>query len=86
MAYTTKTLVPCPSAYLECTQQIWMYSSADADGTIVGAGYVTDAGVRGMKVGDLVDAINPTGPKYKRYQVASITAGAATLQAPTAIT
>lgn len=86
MAYTTGTLVPCAAGFLESNTQVWLYVTTDADATIVGAGYVSDATKRRMKVGDLVDAINLTGPKYKRYQVASISAGAATLQAPSAIT
>lgn len=66
---------------------VWRYTTAaDSDATIVGAGYFADGVTRGMKVGDLVDAIATTGPKYKRYQVASVSGAAATVAAPTAIT
>lgn len=66
---------------------VWRYTTAaDADATIVAAGYFADGVTRGMKVGDLVDVIATTGPKYKRYQVASVSGAAATVAAPTAIT
>lgn len=61
-------------------------TAADADATIVGAGYFSDGVTKGMRVGDLVDVIATTGPKYKRYQVASVSGAAATVAAPTAIT
>jgi hypothetical protein len=67
--------------------KVWKYATAaDADATIVGAGYFADGVAKGMAVGDLVDVIATTGPKYKRYQVASLGATAATVAAPTAIT
>lgn len=61
-------------------------TAADADATVVGAGYFSDGVTKGMRVGDLVDVIATTGPKYKRYQVASVSGAAATVAAPTAIT
>jgi hypothetical protein len=61
-------------------------TAADADATIVGAGYFSDGVKFGMAVGDLVDVVATTGPKYKRYQVASVSGNAATVAAPTAIT
>jgi hypothetical protein len=61
-------------------------TAADADATIVGAGYFSDGVTKGMRVGDVVDVIATTGPKYKRYQVASVSGAAATVAAPTAIT
>jgi len=65
----------------------WRYTTAsDSDATIVGAGYFSDGVTKGMKVGDLVDVIATTGPKYKLYQVASVSGAAATVAAPTAIT
>lgn len=67
--------------------RIFVYQTAsDADATIVGAGYFSDGVTKGMRVGDLVDVIATTGPKYKRYQVASVSGAAATVAAPTAIT
>lgn len=65
----------------------WDYTTAsDSDATIVGAGYFSDGVTRGMKVGDLVDVVATTGPKFKRYQVVSVSGAAATVAAPTAIT
>ncbi|MBO0125218.1 hypothetical protein [Agrobacterium sp. OT33] len=65
----------------------WRYTTAaDSDATIVGAGYFSDGVTKGMKVGDLVDVVATTGPKYKLYQVASVSGAAATVTAPTAIT
>jgi hypothetical protein len=87
MAYVSANLVKQPSAFLEDTQVVWNYiTTSDSDGTITGAGYFSDGVLKGMKVGDLVDVIATTGPKYKRYQVASVSGNAATVAAPTAIT
>lgn len=61
-------------------------TTSDADATIVGAGYFSDGVTKGMRVGDLVFAVATTGPKYKLYQVASVSGAAATVAAPTAIT
>lgn len=67
--------------------RVFLYQTAsDSDGTIVGAGYFSDGVTKGMRVGDIVDVIATTGPKYKRYQVASVSGAAATVAAPTAIT
>ncbi len=67
--------------------QRWEYVTvADSDATIVGAGYFSDGVKKGMKVGDIIDVVATTGPKYKRYQVASVSGFAATAAAPTAIT
>lgn len=67
--------------------RVFVYQTAsDADATIVGAGYFSDGVTKGMRVGDIVDVIATTGPKYKRYQVASVSGAAATVAAPTAIT
>ena len=69
------------------TARLWFYTTtADADATIVGAGYFSDGVKFGMKVGDLVDVVATTGPKYKRYQVASVSGNAATVATPVAIT
>lgn len=67
--------------------RIFVYqTTSDSDATIVGGGYFSDGVTKGMRVGDLVDVIATTGPKYKRYQVASVSGAAATVAAPTAIT
>jgi len=61
-------------------------TTSDADATIVGAGYFSDGVTKGMRVGDLVFAVATTGPKYKLYQVLSVSGAAATVQAAAAIT
>lgn len=61
-------------------------TASDSDATIVGSGYFSDGVTKGMRVGDLVFATATTGPKYKLYQVASVSGAAATVAAPTAIT
>lgn len=67
--------------------RIFLYkTTSDSDATIVGSGYFSDGGSKGMRAGDIVDVVASTGPKYKRYQVASVSSGAATVAAPTAIT
>lgn len=69
--------------------KLWAYTTvADADATIVGAGYFADGAFKGMQVGDTVDVVATTGPKFKKYQVtvANATTGAVTVAAPTAIT
>jgi len=86
MAYTPATLSLQYALIEGGAPKKWIYVTTDGDGTITGASYVSDGVTRGMAVGDLVDAVNLTGPKYKRYQVASVSGNAATLAAPTAIT
>ena len=67
--------------------RIFFYKNAtpDADSVIVGSGYFSDGVTKGMRVGDIVTAVETT-PKYKVYQVASVSGAAATVAAPTAIT
>jgi hypothetical protein len=70
-------------------QREWLYVTAsDADATIVAGGYFADGAAKGMVIGDVVDVVATTGPKYKRYQVTAVSAatGAATVAAPIAIT
>lgn len=68
--------------------KIFVYqTAADADATIVGAGYFSDGYAKGMRLGDLVYAVATTGPKKKEYQVTTATVGGAcTVSAVTAIT
>lgn len=87
MAYDNTKLRLVTSDVASSVARVWNYTTAaDADATIVGAGYFSDGVKFGMKVGDVVDVIATTGPKYKRYQVASVSGNAATVAAPTAIT
>lgn len=89
MAYTPDTLVLMDTQIGGYGPRIWRYTTAaDADATIVGAGYFSDGYSKGMRAGDLVHVIATTGPKYKLYQcsASSATTGLSTVAAPTAIT
>lgn len=87
MAYIAENLRLAFAPIGDPIPRCFVYTTAsDADATIIGAGYFADGVTRGMRVGDIVDVVATTGPKYKRYQVASVSGAAATVAAPTAIT
>jgi hypothetical protein len=87
MAYTPNTLRLVTSDIEGTVGRLWFYTTAsDADATVTGASYFSDGASKGMQVGDLVDVVATTGPKYKKYQVASLSGTAATVATPTAIT
>lgn len=60
--------------------------AVESDATLVGAGFFATGVTLGMRKGDIVDVVQTATPKYKRYQVLSVSGAAATVQAPTAIT
>ncbi len=62
MAYDSATLSLVSKAPLTGAGQAWRHSSADATGTVDAAGFITDGGSRGMKVGDLVYHYDITTP------------------------
>lgn len=87
MAYVSENLRLAFAPIGDPVPRVFVYTMAnDADATIVGSGYFADGVTKGMRVGDIVDVVATTGPKYKRYQVASVSGEAATVAAPTAIT
>lgn len=87
MAYDPTKLRLIDDDFSGNVARLWFYTTvADADATIVGAGYFSDGVKRGMKVGDMVKAVATTGPKSKEYQVSALTTTAATVTAVTAIT
>jgi hypothetical protein len=88
MAYVPDNLAMVTNPVGGSLPRVFLYLNAtpDADATVVGASYFSDGVTKGMRVGDLVDAINVGTAKYKRYQVASVSGAAATVAAPTAIT
>lgn len=87
MAYVADNLVLEHNGVGGYTFRTFSYqTTSDADATIVGSGYFSDGVTKGMRVGDLVKVVATTGPKYKLYQVASVSGAAATVAAPTAIT
>jgi hypothetical protein len=87
MAYLPENLRLASAPIGDPVPRVFVYTTAaDADATVVGSGYFADGVIKGMRVGDIVDVVATTGPKYKRYQVASVSGEAATVAAPTAIT
>lgn len=104
MSYKTANLSELTNAIGGAGQRWWTYWTADSIATVLGAGYISDAGNKRMQVGDIVWAfsgtLNTTGadqvpsthargtvsefasqPIMAALEVASITAGAATLVA-----
>lgn len=87
MAYVSENLRLAFAPIGDPVPRVFVYTTAnDTDATVVGSGYFADGVTKGMRVGDIVDVVATTGPKYKRYQVASVSGEAATVAAPTAIT
>lgn len=80
MAYSTsnppKLLVPQVGGE---GPAIWVYQSADADSTVNGAGYISNAGDLGMQVGDFVLVYDTGTPLGSVHYVNAISSGAATL-------
>lgn len=54
MAYATSNPPSLVAGPLTSAGKIWLYRSADPTATVDGAGYITNAGELGMKVGDVV--------------------------------
>lgn len=79
MAYNTSNPPALIAEKIGGGGSLWLYSSADDDATVNGAGYVSNAGALGMAVGDIVLVIDTGTPKGSLHFVASIAAGAATL-------
>jgi hypothetical protein len=88
MAYTPDTLSLIAEAQSGGYPRLFTYYDAapESDATLVGAGFFSNGVTAGMRKGDLVDVVQVATPKYKRYQVLSVSGAAATVQAPTAIT
>lgn len=60
MAYTPANLSLVSNAPLTGAGQVWAHSSADATGDVDAAGFFSDAGSRGVKVGDIIYHHNTT--------------------------
>lgn len=56
---------------------LWIYSSADDDATVNGAGYFTNGDALGMQVGDCVIVSDTATPKVSIHGVTAVTAGGA---------
>ncbi len=77
MAYSTSNP---PNQLLDTiggTSGLWHYSSADADGTVNGAGYFTNGGALGMKEGDFVFVYDTGNDQGSTHVVTGVTAGGA---------
>lgn len=67
--------------------QRWLYgppagsSQADAVATVRGAGYISDALARGMKVNDVVEVVDTTTPLVSLSRVSVVSSTGATLVA-----
>lgn len=88
MAYTADNLSLVTATVGGEVPRIFVYKNAtpDADAVIVAAGYFSDGVAKGMRKGDLVDAVDTGTAKYKRYQVTTVSGTTVTVAAPTAIT
>lgn len=88
MAYTPNNLIMLDQPLGGAFPRKFVYydTAAESNATIVGASWFSDGVAKGMRVGDLVEVVQVGTPKYKLYQVASLSGAAATVAAPTAIT
>lgn len=88
MAYVPDTLALIINPVGGVVPRTFRYydAAAESNATIVGASWFSDGVTKGMRVGDLVEVVQTGTPKYKLYQVASVSGTAATVAAPTAIT
>lgn len=88
MAYTPDNLAMVTEPISGAIPRTFRYldTAPESNATIVGASWFSDGVTKGMRVGDLVEVVQTGTPKYKLYQVASVSGAAATVAAPTAIT
>lgn len=89
MGYSTATPPACVVQGLQNRQPAtWKHSNADAVATVQVSGYITNAGLLGMKVGDLVEHYDTNLGITSTLNVTSISTTypyAADLQDPTTI-
>lgn len=83
MAYAATNPPAClfADSPLQGKPTVWLYVSADAVATVAGAGYITDALLRGMQVNDLVIVIDTATPLISMVRLQSFTGNAANLSA-----
>lgn len=79
MSYSTSNPPVKVADALAGGPNLWMYSSADDDGTVIGAGYVTDAQHLGMRVGDCVLIWDSTTPKGSIVFVTAVASTGSTM-------
>lgn len=84
MAYATTNPPVCLVPRFGSGPALWQYVSADAHGTVEGAGYFTDGEALGLKVNDAVIVVDSNTPACTIHRVSTVTAGgAATIGAAT---
>jgi len=79
MSYSTSIPPMKVTAGIGGAPNVWIYKSADAKATVVGAGYITNAVQLGMKVGDLVYVYDTATPGGAMMCVTTFTTNAANL-------
>lgn len=77
MSYSTSN-PPALIAQTNNGTSVWLYSSADDDGTVNGASYFSDGVKLGMAVGDIVLVIDTATPKGSFHFITSVSGDAAT--------
>lgn len=84
MAYVSTNLNLVDEILGGAVSEFW-YQTTDTAAVFTGAGYIADATKKGLNKGDIVTVFNVVTPSFNICQVASVTAGAATLKltAPT---
>ena len=78
MAYATTNPPRLVIPSIGSGPQLWIYTSADDDATVNGAGYFTDGVTLGMRVGDHVLVTDTATPKTSVHGVASVSGATAT--------
>lgn len=80
MAYATTNPPKQVEQGIGAAPSMWMYSSADAHGTVIGAGYFTNGAALGIKANDVMVVVDTATPTCVIIGMASATTGrAATL-------
>lgn len=74
MPYSTDNPPRCRSDSFAGAGNLWYYTSADAAAVVDTAGYITNGGRLGLKVGDLVQVYNTAGLIHTQHRVVSVSA------------
>jgi len=84
MAYSTSNPPALVSQAIAGGPSLWFYSSADAIADVDAAGYFSNGGDLGMKVGDSLIIVDTTNSLSSMGQVSTLSSGAATVVGLTA--
>jgi hypothetical protein len=80
MAYNPNTLSYVFGGPIQGSFKLWAYTTSDTHTVYQAAGYIADAGLKGMSVADFVMVSNSSTPAESGLQVVTaISNGAATL-------